>query len=569
MMERLGLPYLGFGLGLRAEHYDTVLNQWPAVDWFEIISENFLETEGHTKRILGEIRERYPIVMHGVSLSVGSTDSLNIPYLQKLKKLAEWLQPPWVSDHLCWTGINHVNTHDLLPVPYTEESLAHTIKRIKHIQDILERPLILENPSTYLEFKDSSIPEAEFIATMAKESGCGLLLDINNVYVSCYNHRWDAKAYLDALPLERVVQIHLAGHENHGTHIVDTHDGHVIEEVWQLYHYVIGKTSDISTMIEWDANIPEFAVLQAELDKARLHAERPLNVTTFTGDNGGEPLPARPYNVILSTMQTGILAGTTAQAEEWIRPKRDFPAAAQLGVYINGYRYRLCDAVSEDFPATRHALGDEVMNRLIQDYVESTPSQFFDLGHYVKRFPGFISAHVSPFATELAHAEQASHTIFSLPESEPIALEAFAALAPEALMAAHLKPRTASLLLAHHYPTNDYLTAYHNDQSPALPEAQASYMLVYRHNDSTWRIGLEHGEYLLLSHLNADLPMGEAIEATAAQLDGLTEEEFLEKLQQWFGRWVASGVLGEDSGFGIQDSEDFLHIEKPKKTSDL
>lgn len=543
MIERLGLPYLGFGLGLRAEHYETVLNEWPAVDWFEIISENFMETQGHTKRILGEIRERYPVVMHGVSLSIGSTDPLNIPYLTKLKALADWLQPPWISDHLCWTGINHINTHDLLPVPYTEESLTHTIARIKQIQDILERPLILENPSTYLEFKDSSISEAEFIATMAKESGCGLLLDINNVYVSCYNHRWDAKAYLDTLPLERVVQIHLAGHENHGTHIIDTHDGHVIDEVWQLYHYVTSKTSPISTMIEWDANIPEFAVLHAELDKARAKATTPLTVQTFTGDNGGAPLPARPYNAILSTLQEGILTGAGASPEAWIRPKRDFPASAQLNVYINGYRYRLCDAVSDDFPATRHALGDEAMNALIQSYVENTPSQFFDLGHYVERFPAYIAPKVSPFVAELAQAEQANSTVFALPESAPIALEAFAALDPESLMAAHFAPRAAAILMEHNHPINDYLTAYHNDQSPTTPAPQPSYMMVYRHEDITWRISLEHGEYILLNTLKNGLPMGEAIEATAEQLNGMNEEEFLEKLQHWFARWVQSGVL--------------------------
>ena len=192
-------PSLGFGLGLRPKHYPYIFENSPDVDWFEIVSENFMDTDGRPKRNLARIKERYPIVMHGVAMSIGTVDPLNSEYLSKLKKLIDYVQPAWVSDHLCWTGIAHKNSHDLLPVPYTEEALKHIISRIKQVQDYLERPIALENPSTYLEFKTSHIPEAEFIARMAEESGCNLLLDVNNVYVSCYNHRLDAKAYIDTL----------------------------------------------------------------------------------------------------------------------------------------------------------------------------------------------------------------------------------------------------------------------------------------------------------------------------------------------------------------------------------
>ncbi|MCB1593207.1 MAG: DUF692 domain-containing protein, partial [Alphaproteobacteria bacterium] len=243
---------IGFGMGLRPSHYPFIFENKPPLDWFEIISENFMDTGGRPVRKLEQILEDYPVVMHGVSLSIGTVDPLNSDYLQKLKTLASWVNPPWISDHLCWTGIAHKNTHDLLPVPYTEEALKNIVTRIRQVQDFLERPIVLENPSTYLEFTSSTMTEWEFIARMAQESGCGLLLDVNNVYVSCYNHRWDPKTYIDALPLDRVAQIHLAGHTNKGTHIIDTHDDHVIDEVWALYRYAISKAGPVSTMVEWD-----------------------------------------------------------------------------------------------------------------------------------------------------------------------------------------------------------------------------------------------------------------------------------------------------------------------------
>ncbi len=272
MGNLFNFPCLGFGLGLRFPHYDTILAHKQPVDWFEIISENFMDAHKGHWEFLAELRENYPIVMHGVSMSVGSTDPLDYEYLRRLKALADFLQPPWLSDHICWTGIEHKNSHDLLPVPYTEEALSHMISRVNQVQDILERPLVLENPSTYLEFHESTMPEWEFVARLTEKTNCGLLLDVNNVYVSAYNHRYDAYGYIDAIAPERVVQIHLAGHRNKKTHIVDTHDDHVIDAVWDLYSYTLEKTGMVSTMIEWDDNIPEFNVLLAELDKVRERA---------------------------------------------------------------------------------------------------------------------------------------------------------------------------------------------------------------------------------------------------------------------------------------------------------
>ncbi len=268
--NRWGLPDLGLGIGLRAPHYPRILADRPPIDWFEIISENFMETGGRPRHILDRIAADYPIVMHGVSLSIGSTDPLDAIYLERLAALADRVGAVWLGDHVCWTGVGGVNGHDLYPMPMNEASLAHLVDRIRRVQDRLGRPLVLENPSTYLEFRSSTIPEAEFIATMAERADCALLLDVNNVFVSARNHGFDPVAdYLEIIPLDRVVQIHLAGHCDKGTHILDTHDAPVIDEVWELYRRVIEKGGPCSTLLEWDDSIPDLDTVHAEVLKAR------------------------------------------------------------------------------------------------------------------------------------------------------------------------------------------------------------------------------------------------------------------------------------------------------------
>jgi uncharacterized protein (UPF0276 family) len=268
-MNKFGYKNLGFGLGLRAKHYDHILENNPQIDWFEIITENYIDSHEGYWQFLSDIRQNYPIVMHGVSLSIGSYDDLNLEYLNKIKKLAQHINTPWVSDHLCYTGINGKNTHDLLPIPYTKEMLNHIVSRIKKVQDILGRNIVLENPSSYLEFAESEMSENEFMVQMAEKSDCGILLDVNNIYVSSFNHNFSAKDYIDSIPANRIVQIHLAGHTHKGDVIIDTHSDHVIDDVWDLYKYTIQTKGNISTMVEWDENIPEFNILQAEIEKAK------------------------------------------------------------------------------------------------------------------------------------------------------------------------------------------------------------------------------------------------------------------------------------------------------------
>ncbi len=303
--RRLGLPHLGLGVGLRSVHFPYLLQHRPAVDWFEIISENFIDSQGRPRWVLDQLAERYPLVMHGVSLSIGSTDPLNFDYLKKLKRLASEIDAVWISDHVCWTGVAGINAHDLLPIPFTEESLQHVVARIHTVQDLLERPLVLENPSSYVTFAASTMPEWEFISRMAAETGCGLLLDVNNVYVSSMNHEFDAVEYLQQLPHDRIVQFHLAGHTNCGTHLIDTHDGHVIDPVWELYRLAHELTGGASTLLEWDARIPDFPVLHAEVLKSRQFMSQSL-----AGFPELRPLPGMSSEPTMSAVPhpaTGVL----------------------------------------------------------------------------------------------------------------------------------------------------------------------------------------------------------------------------------------------------------------------
>ncbi len=266
-------PYLGFGLGLRTVHYETILDRLPAVDWFEVLSENYMVPGGRPLHYLDRIREHYAVVMHGVSLSIGSTDPLDQRYLRSLKALMRRIEPAWISDHLCWTGVQHKNMHDLLPLPYTEESIAHVVERVDQVQEYLGRRILLENVSSYVTYKQSAIPEWEFLREVTERADCLILLDVNNVYVSSFNHEFDPHEYLNAVPRERVQQFHLAGHRNLDTHIIDTHDEPIVDPVWQLYADAVRRFGQVSTMIERDDNIPPLDELLAELGRARRISE--------------------------------------------------------------------------------------------------------------------------------------------------------------------------------------------------------------------------------------------------------------------------------------------------------
>lgn len=270
-------PALGFGIGLRAEHYETVLDERPAVDWFEVVTENFMGTGGRPLDVLERVRRNHPVALHGVALSIGSVDPLDTAYLDALATLAERIEPALITDHLCWTGVDGRSVYDLLPVPYTAEALEHVVRRVGRVQERLGRPLLLENPSTYVEYECSEMPEWEFLAELARRSGCGMLLDVNNVYVTCSNHGHDPVAYLDALPPAAIGQMHLGGFTDVGTFLFDTHSRAVCEEVWALYAHAVSLFGAVATLVEWDAEVPPLEMLRAEASRARSIAAEVLD----------------------------------------------------------------------------------------------------------------------------------------------------------------------------------------------------------------------------------------------------------------------------------------------------
>ena len=264
----------GFGLGLRTPHYEAVLNEPHAIDWFEIITENYLVPGGKPLDYLERVRRRFPLVMHGVSLSIGSTDPIDLDYLAQVRALAKRIEPHWISDHVCWTGIEGRNLHDLLPLPYTEEALASVVERVGQVQDALGRQILLENVSSYLTYRASDMSEWEFLREVVERADCAILLDINNIYVSSVNHGFDPLTYLQAMPRERVRQFHLAGHSDLGGHLIDTHDHPIVEPVWDLYCAAVAQFGAVPTMIERDDNIPPLGELVAELQIAREFGRR-------------------------------------------------------------------------------------------------------------------------------------------------------------------------------------------------------------------------------------------------------------------------------------------------------
>jgi len=270
------VPFLGHGIGLRTKHFPELLEQGRRADWFEVITENFLHVGGRPRAVLEAVRADRPVVLHGVSLSIGSVDSLNEEYLRDVRDLADAVEPAWVSDHLCWGSFGRHNAHDLLPMPFTEEALSHVVSRVVEVQERLGRRILLENVSSYLTYSTATLSEWDFLAEVSRQADCLILLDVNNVYVSAINHGFDALEFLRGIPVDRVAQIHLAGHQNLGTHLLDTHDAPVPDRVWALYQDAVRRFGRVSTLVEWDDRIPPLDEVLAEAEKARILASAVL-----------------------------------------------------------------------------------------------------------------------------------------------------------------------------------------------------------------------------------------------------------------------------------------------------
>jgi uncharacterized protein (UPF0276 family) len=429
----------GFGLGLRTPHYNDFLTARQPLDWLEIITDNFLVEGGKPLVMLDRLRRDYPMAMHGVAMSIGGADGIDKPYLHRVKALADRIEPLWVSDHLCWTGTPPQHLHDLYPLPYTDKAARHVIKQIGRAQDILQRRLVLENVSSYIDFKYNASSEWQFLAHIAQAADCLLLLDVNNVYVSSVNHGFDPMTYLRALPAARVQQIHLAGHSHNGSYIIDTHDHPVAQPVWDLYAQACRLFGSVATMIERDDDIPDLATLIAELGIAQriatdvAHEERTVAPGTPTCATASLPpaepaaaeTPAASAAPALRQVQSRIAdyilnRPTTDQgpATELIRTPPGASADQRLGIYHHAYRARLAEVLAESFAKTYLYMGSDQFDRDAKAFAVSHPPTVRNLGRYGTEFVDYLAAlyPANPELRELAQLDWDLRTTFDGPD---------------------------------------------------------------------------------------------------------------------------------------------------------
>lgn len=384
---------LRYGLGLRPAHYDTILRERPSVDFFEALSEDYIDLCGEDFLQLEKIRQHYPVVLHGVSLSIGSMDALNERYLKALKALITIIEPQWVSDHFCWTGIQGINTHDLLPLPYTEEAIQHIVSRIHRVQEFLGRQLLFENVSSYLSFSHSEFTEWEFITDITTRSGCGILLDINNVYVNAINHDFNPILFLQNIPAHAVKQFHVSGHQDCGTHLLDTHDANVINPVWNLYQKANTLFLETPLVIERDANIPPFNELLSELSIAKKITQEKIvpGVTSCSTEIKSRALAA-PSLLDIQQNFFAFLQGNDETIIPSVVSTDQLSANSRLTIYKNGYYERFITALSQDFPVLKASLGARAFSSMIIHYMQKHPSSSDTLRWLGKNLSAFILA---------------------------------------------------------------------------------------------------------------------------------------------------------------------------------
>ena len=369
----------GFGLGLRTQHYADFLARKQPLDWLEIITDNYLIDGGKPLAVLDTIRRDYPVAMHGVAMSIGSSQGVDVPYLQRVKALADRIEPLWVSDHLCWTGPGPEQLHDLYPLPYTDESARHVITQIRHAQDVLGRRLVLENVSSYVRYRHDSVSEWQFLAHIAEEADCLLLVDVNNIYVSSVNHGFDPLTYLHALPAQRVQQIHLAGHSDNGDHIIDTHDHPVAQPVWDLYAQACQRFGAVAAMIERDDHIPPLAELLDEMATARriaaqhMASPEPVNAAVMPLTPAVDPLP-------LAAVQRHFADQVLADA---LPPgTSDGPVTGRLPIYHHAYRARLADVLADTYAKTFLYMGSDSFDVHARAFAVAHPPHTRSLNRY-------------------------------------------------------------------------------------------------------------------------------------------------------------------------------------------
>lgn len=548
------LPSAGFGLGLRTAHYADFLAGKQPVDWLEIISDNYFLAGGKPLHVLDTLRRDYPMAMHGVAMSIGASAGLDMAYLQQVKALAQRIEPLWVSDHLCWIGTQEQHLHDLFPLPYTDESARHVVAQIRAAQDFLGRRLVIENVSSYIDYRQSACSEWQFLNYVAQEADCLLLVDVNNIYVSSVNHGFNAMDYLQGLPAQRVQQIHLAGHQDNGDHIIDTHDRPVSQAVWDVYAQAYVLFPNVSAMIERDAQIPALQVLLAELNTARSIAAQSTLATQYQAptwvaspDQAVQTLLEKSaVSLALSATQTALAAyvlGTSESAQELVKPAALAPPERGLCIYRNAYQARLAEVLADTFSKTYLFMGSGTFDADAGAYAVAHPPTTRSLNRYGATFPTYLHQRYpnNPELLELALLEWQLRCCFD--GDDVPALDAAAAQSdPDATWLARPHSLHPSVSLRP-VSTNavQLWRAIADDQDVPEARAHASPAMLM-----VWRLGFQP-YFRTLDKAEADfigqLHQGHSIQTVCAQLEQAGQLPSQATLGQWMGDWFREGLL--------------------------
>lgn len=601
------VPDLGIGVGLRVPHYAYIRQHCPKVDFFEFISENFMLEGGRPLVNLDHVTAQYPVVAHGVSLNIGGPGDPDSSYLKRLKALVRRTQPAWASDHLCWTGTGANQVHDLLPLPYTKAIAERVAERARRVQDTLGVPFALENTSSYMTYRQSEMNEWQFLGEVAERAGIGILLDVNNVYVSAYNHGFDAYEYLRGIPHERVVQVHLAGHTNLGTMIIDTHNGDVIEPVWELYRAAIELCGPISTLIEWDDEIPEFPTLAQLSDRARSVREQALSSRQNLQHNPygpsfvrGKTLIPRPELGQSATQQAAHLADATQQAPElgtWTelqhallsalqQPRALHKSAAivaraereltgnhrvapveQLEVYREQFWLRHTSALLEDFPGVSGILGQRHWEPLVEGYLQCHPPDSWTLRNLGRRFADYVAGQTElphhALCVDMARLEWLYTEVFDAADPGQLDPEKLASIADDAWDDVRVRFSPCLRVLRVGYPVARLRKQLRErsgepgtsaDEAVAIPAAAKQNLVLYRDAEGGLCFSaIEDAAALLLEALQSGAALRAACESVAESVPG-SADTLERSLGNWFASWAAKGWIVDVVCAPIADS---------------
>ncbi len=579
MLER---PYIGHGVGLRTRHYELALAGKLDVDWVEVISENFLGAGGRPLRTLARARELLPIVLHGVSLGIASLDAPDPDYLAALRRLIDFVEPAWVSDHLCWASHEGRHTHALLPFPATEEALAAVAERVARAQDALGRQLVLENVSSYVSFKADALREWELLRELCERTDCLLLLDLNNIIVSCHNHGWSVAEYLAGIPGDRVWQLHLANHSDRGTHKFDSHLGRVPDEVWALYREALARWGPISSAIEWDEDTPAWDELRAEQRKAVEIAEEVCGAAAYEWTQPrARPAACNVAALAEASAALGLEGLAEAQALLWraisfptgavdmlaaapqaicdnyaevFAETREFPRVERLEVYANDYYWRLAGVLELHFPAVAWMLGHVQFHNLVTDYVLVNPSRDHDLRGYSRDFPSFLSQHEAgvrePELVEVAWIELDRVQMLDAADEQPLTREALAEIALDRWPALRFVASQTVRVRATSRPFSPMYAMCREGQSLGYARRRhpraPSHTLIWRRGLEVVHRELEPGEARALHALIAgESFLGICAAASGAESpDGVAGDAAAPvEVAGWLRRWVDDGLI--------------------------